>query len=125
MSALHYNLRIQQGATYRKVFRWLDAAGNLKPIGNWTGHAQIKTAYGITNSLLNLSTQTGEILLLDGYITLFLTKAQTRSLPVVYKSPGPANSTYFYDLFLYDEYSYGRRIFYGNVLVIGALTDEP
>lgn len=125
MSALQYNLRMQQGATFKKVIRWLDAQGNPKPIADWRGRMQIKSAYGGSGALLStLTTETGEIILAPGYITLQLTALRTRNdLPVAFKSTGPGTQTYFYDLFLTDTNSQARRFMYGNVFVTGALTD--
>lgn len=125
MSALSLNLRVQQRATFRKTIRYLDAAGQPKQLATWSGRAQIKSAYGNSSqSLLNLTTQTGEIILTNaGEITIFLDEDQTNSLPVVYKTPGPGFATYYYDLFLNDPQKGWRRFLVGNVYVTGALTD--
>jgi hypothetical protein len=116
---------MQQGATYRKVIRYLDAAGEPKKLATWTAHSQIKTGYGAPGSLLDLSTRTGEITLTDdGEIIILLSKLQTRALPVVYKTNGPSVASYFYDLFLNDPSTdFSQRFLVGTVLVNGALTD--
>lgn len=123
MPALQIDLKIQQGASFRRVFRWLDAAGNPKSFTGWTAFSQIKSAYGVKQSIIDLSTATGEILLPLGYVILQLTDEQTRSIPVFFKDGRASKQSYYYDTFLYDPDGNAKRIFVGNAIVTGALSN--
>jgi hypothetical protein len=114
---------MRQGTTFRKVIRWLDAESKPKLIANWTGHMQIKSAYGPAAFTLDMTTDNKEITLIDGYITLGLSNDRTASIPVSLKKDSAAVERYFYELYLYDELKQGRCFMEGSVFVKGSLLD--
>ena len=81
MAAAKYKLKIEQGATWRKVFVW-KAAGVPVDMTGWKARMQIREAVDADEILQELTSENGGIAIepLLGQFTLKLTDTQTSAL---------------------------------------------
>ena len=108
MPAAKLNLQVEQNATYRKKFTLRSQKG--RPV-NLTGFAalmQIRASYGVSEVLLELSTDNGRIKPLsnDGAIELEIPSAQTATL-----------GQGVYDIVLVSPDNSVKRLVQGKVLI--------
>ena len=77
-----YDLCIQQGATFTKVFRW-KANGSPVNLTGWTARMQIRATADAAAALIELTTQNARIVLggTEGTITLNISATDTAGLP--------------------------------------------
>lgn len=79
MSAGKFDLEIEQGATYRRVFKMQDANKNPIDLTGYTADMQIRMTAKAPSALATLSTVTGEIVIggTDGTIQLVIPAKMT------------------------------------------------
>lgn len=80
MPAAKFNIPIECGATYRQVVTWKDKNGANINLTGCTAKMQIRKKIGDDVALITLTTENGGIILADGYITIYMTDAQTATL---------------------------------------------
>lgn len=82
MPAGKLDLTIEQGATFRHVLYWTDAADQPVNITGYTARMHIREHVTSTTALLQLTTENGRITLVgaEGKITLFLTAVDSAAI---------------------------------------------
>lgn len=77
-----YTLQIQQGATYRRTFRWL-ADGEPVNLTGATARMQIRRSVRAPEVIFDASTENGRLAInaLAGEVTLVISAADTAQLP--------------------------------------------
>ncbi|MBP7657633.1 MAG: hypothetical protein KA742_13940 [Pseudoxanthomonas sp.] len=80
MAAAKTKLKIEQGATFRKVFIW-KAAGVPVDLTGWTGRMQIRPDVASDEVIASLTTENGGIDIEDaGTFVLYLSSEQTTAM---------------------------------------------
>lgn len=82
MPAGKLDLTIEQGATFRHVLYWTDAADQPINLTGYTARMHIRDTVSSTTPLLQLTTENGRITIVgaEGKVTLFVTAADTAAL---------------------------------------------
>lgn len=79
VTAGRYDLVIEQGATWRKVFDYQNPNGTIYPLTGWTGRMQIRRRHASADPLVTI---TPSIDGPAGRVTVALTAVQTAALPM-------------------------------------------
>ncbi len=84
MSAGLYDITIEQGADWRLVLTWKDAAGDPMQLNGYTGRMQVRETWNSKTKIFELTTGNGGIVLdaANGGITLHLPAAVTTAYQV-------------------------------------------
>jgi hypothetical protein len=124
MPALVYNFNLEQGVDFERTFRWLDYEGNDKNLNGWRAHMQIREGYGLP-VLLNLSTETLNIIINNSFIRLLIRREQTENIiiPIINYKQTP-KITLYYDLFLFNLEDQSKKFSKGNIYCTGSVTKE-
>lgn len=80
MPAAVYNLRVEQGATYTKVFRILDEAGDPIDLTVYTARMQIRTEHAAATAVADLESPSEITLTADGYLTITIPASTTAAM---------------------------------------------
>jgi hypothetical protein len=122
MPALTYNFEIEQGSTFNRSFKWVDAKGIPRLLTNWTALSQWRLGYG-QPVILTMSTQNGRIKLVESTISIILDAQVTKDLDLpIIDSKKPPKQTYFYDLWLFSSDNKAIRFMKGVFSVSGVIT---
>jgi len=80
--AVTYDIEIEQGATFSRLFRWKDSAGDPVDLTGYTARMQIRRKYSSTTVEYSATTENGDIVLGDalGTIQLDISAANTALL---------------------------------------------
>lgn len=82
MAAAKIDLKIEKGATYRKIYYWKNS--NLEPVDltGYTARMQIRKSATSFNNFLELTTENGGITItpLEGKIELYISDTNTSAL---------------------------------------------
>lgn len=103
MSAGIVNLLIEQGATFQHRFIWQDANGNVMNLIGYTARMQIRESVNTDETLLELTTDNGRIILGGATGTIDLNIAATDTAAITWKRA-------VYDLELIDDDTVTRLI---------------
>lgn len=84
MAAGIYDITCEQGATFLRTFRWLDANEAAVNLTGFSAEMHVRTAHKAATTIVELSTTQGTITLVpaEGRIQLNLSAAETTALPV-------------------------------------------
>lgn len=84
MSAGLYDITIEQGADWRLVLTWKDAAGDPMQLNGYTGRMQVRETWNSKTKIFELTTGNGWIVLdaANGGITLHLPAAVSAAYQV-------------------------------------------
>ena len=84
MSAGLYDITIEQGADWRLVLTWKDAAGDPMQLNGYTGRMQVRETWNSKTKIFELTTGNGGIVLdaANGGITLHLPAAVSAAYQV-------------------------------------------
>lgn len=115
MRAAFFDLTIEQGATFRQVFRWQDKSKQPFDLTGFTAKLMMRQSVASPNTLKTLTTENGGIQLggQTGSITLYISPADTSSLRW---------DSAVYDLALYAPGGDVYRLVEGQVNVKPAVT---
>lgn len=113
MPATKINLKIEQGATYRKPFKW-STGSPPQPVNltGWTARMQIRPQIESDEVLVSLTTENGGITISDpttGVINLYLSAVATAAFGINDFAEA------VYDIEMIAPNSDVIRIIYGNV----------
>jgi hypothetical protein len=76
-----YDITIEQGSGFSLPLAWEAPEGSLVDFTGSTGRLHVRSKFGATDKLIELTTENGGIVLTeDGEITLSMTAAQTAAL---------------------------------------------
>jgi len=115
MPAVCYDLNIEQGATYRQVFRWRDEDGTYRDFTGCTARMHIRVGIDATDIFLELTTENDRITLDDeGNITLIIAAEDTQDLL--------STDGLVYDLEIIDGAGEVTRALRGKVYIIQEVT---
>lgn len=128
MTALKYNFDLDQGGTFSRTFKWLDAKGDPKDLNGWLGRMQIRSSY-LGTPFVDLTTENEKILLSDSYIRIIMDEGDSSSLPfTIDPSKNIPNPTvqFYYDLFLSTPIGYtphkSIKFMRGIITLYGSIT---
>ena len=115
MRAAFYDLTIEQGATFRQVFRWQDKSKQPFDLTGYTAKLMLRQSVASPSVLKTLTTENGGIVLggATGSITLYMSPADTTALRW---------DTAVYDLALYAPGGDVYRLVEGSANVKPAVT---
>lgn len=113
VTALHYDIRLNQGETSSLIFPVLDQFGAPVNITGWTGKAQIRSAPGIPTVLYEWSATAGNLTVAGTTVTLRVAAADSSAWTWCSGE---------YDLILTDTNGNVYRIAEGAVTVDPAIT---
>jgi hypothetical protein len=109
VAAAQYDLTIEAGATFTKVFRWRNAEGDPIDLTGYTARMQIRETYASPTPLVSLTTGSGITLeAADGVVNVEITADQTAAL---------AARRGVYDLELEDASGFVTRLVEGKVTI--------
>ncbi len=115
MQAAYYDLSMEQGATFRQVFRWQDKSRQPFNLTGYTAKLMMRQAVNSPSALKTLTTENGGITLggADGSITLYISPSDTKNIRW---------ESGVYDLALYAPGGDVYRLVEGQVTVSLAVT---
>lgn len=98
--AVRFDLKVDQGSTYNRVFTYKNSNGSLIDLTGFTSRMQIRESYQATSVILELNTANAGIVLGGtlGTITLNITPAQTLAINMNSLVGIPPYQNYVYDL---------------------------
>lgn len=120
-----YDINIQQGSSYDLMLVVKDANGDPKDLSNHSARMQVRTSYGSSTPVVDVSTANGGITInsSEGAILIQIPAANTANIKVdLTKSAKPPYSVYVYDLELTDSLGKISKLIYGDVTVYGEVT---
>lgn len=115
MQAASFDLTIEQGATFRQVFRWQNKSKQPFDLTGFTAKLMMRQSVASPSALKTLTTDDGSITLggQTGTITLFISAADTARIHWLLA---------VYDLVLYSPTGDVYRLVEGQVVVNPAVT---
>lgn len=112
MAAGKLDLTIEQGATFKRTVTWRDDDGNVMSVMGAAVRMQIRESYAATNTVANLSVDSGITKNSDGSFDIAIVATDTAMM-----KPG----SYIYDLEIEDSGTV-TRLLAGNVTVSAEVT---
>lgn len=90
-----YDFTIERNTTFTKTVVWKDSEGVVVNLANYTAQLQVRQAPGATDTVLDLTTANGKLVITGaaGSVGITITAAETMGLTA---------RRYFYDLRLYN-----------------------
>jgi hypothetical protein len=113
--AVTYDLEIEQGATFSRLFRWKDSEGVLVDLTGYTARMQIRRKFSSATAEYSATTENGAIVLGGALGTIQLTISATDTAALTCVSG-------VYDLELVDSEGVVTRFVQGNVTVSREVT---
>lgn len=115
MPAAKIDLTIEQGATFRKTFRWRDSTNTPIDLTGYTARMQIREEYDSSNYIIELTTANGGIAITEaeGVVDLFISDSNTAAI---------TNKRGVYDLELITPSAEVIKFIKGAVIIIEEVT---
>ena len=115
MSALTFDLEIEQGIPYEMVFVVKNPDGSLKDLTGFSARMQFRVSYSAASASLEATTLNSKLVIntLNSTCKISLTESDTQSLTY---------SKYVYDLELVDSTSKPTRLVMGKVTISPEVT---
>lgn len=128
MAAGIYDIIIEQGADWRLVLTWKDAAGDPMPLVNYTARMQVRETWASKTKIFELTTGNGGIVLDagNGTVTMHLPAADSAAVPINPTKTawidGKQAQQLVFDLELIDPAGVVTRLLQGAALFVPEVT---